>query len=586
MRTHTAPYALALTALVAFACSASPEERVERGAAAVSAGQVFNFGALSHSGSCMDARGSATADGTQIQEWNCNGSGAQSFELKDAGNGAFAIVNLEANKCVDVAGAGTADGTRIQLYDCNQTAAQSFAVQDAGGGFVSFMNTNSGKCIDVAGNNPADGTVVQLYSCNGTNAQRWNPTVIGGAAAGGGGGSTAGNACSGAELSACNCPSGFSCCPSDGSCFTSADQIVYTTCKNDPSSVCTMGGTTILPPPTPAPTPAPTPTPPPPSSNGQRAFTFVNQCSYDVWVGGEGNPIAPATPCSAGCPSGSACNTANQLCTYSIPSANWQLAHGQSMALTLPPSWGGRFWPRTECTTANGHTTCATGDCGGNLECPVGVGGAPPATLAEFTVMPPSSGSDFYDVSNVDGASVPLAIAPTAGTFDTTPPPGTNVPYYCASPGCTGNCGALPACSWDLASSCPAELQDQDPGHYVGCRSAGQECAVDPSNPALDCANEVDLYRCTEGGPSGVSGSCYSQGANASCCGCPSWSPAGTCQSSNPRWTAPSRAGKYAAVFKDACPTAYSFPYDDLTSTFTCRGSASTNTSYTITFCP
>jgi hypothetical protein len=485
---------------------------------------------------------------------------------------------------------GTADGTTIQLYDCNQTPAQTFTVQDAGDGYVSFVNINSGKCLDVSGDNPADGTRVQLWDCNGTNAQRWNPTVIGGASSGGSGsgGSGATGAlaqCDSAELAACNCPSSFSCCPTDGSCFQSLDQVVYTMCKNDPSSACSMGGSTSSPTPTPPP-PAPTPTPPP-SSNGARAFTFVNQCSYDVWVGGEGNPIAPATPCSAACPAGSVCNTANQLCTYAVPSAgNWELSQGQSMSLSLPPSWGGRFWPRTECTSANGQTTCATGDCGGNLECPVGVGGAPPATLAEFTVMPPSNGSDFYDVSNVDGSNVPLAIVPTAGTFNPTPPAGTNVPYYCASPGCTSNCGALPACAWNLQASCPSELQDQDPGHYVGCRSANQVCAVDPANATLDCANERDLYGCTGGGPNGVSGSCYSAGANDSCCGCPSWSPDGTCQSTNPRWTAPSLPGKYAQVLKDACPTAYSFPYDDLTSTFTCRGSSSANTGYTITFCP
>jgi hypothetical protein len=256
------------------------------------------------------------------------------------------------------------------------------------------------------------------------------------------------------------------------------------------------------------------------------------------------------------------------------------------MTLTLPPSWGGRFWPRTECTTSGKGATCATGDCGGNLECPVGVGGAPPATLAEFTVMPPSQGSDFYDVSNVDGANVPLAIAPTPGTFQASPPPGANVPYYCGSPGCTGKCGSLPACPWDLEAACPAELQDVDPGHYVGCRSAGQVCAVDPSSATLDCANEVDLYRCTGGGPNDVSGSCYSAGAESTCCGCPSWSPAKACQSTNPRWTAPALPGRYAQVFKDVCPTAYSFPYDDLTSTFTCLGTASANPSYTITFCP
>ncbi len=128
----------------------------------------------------MDVRASGTDDGTQVQEWSCNGTSAQSFELQDAGNGAFYIVSTNANKCVDVAARGTTNGTKIQIYDCNQTPAQSFYVEDAGSGFVRFVNTNSGKCLDVAGDDPADGTVVQLYDCNGTNAQTWNPTGSGG----------------------------------------------------------------------------------------------------------------------------------------------------------------------------------------------------------------------------------------------------------------------------------------------------------------------------------------------------------------------------------------------------------------------
>ena len=39
-----------------------------------------------------------------------------------------------------------------------------------------------------------------------------------------------------------NCPSGFECCPTDGSCFDAGDpgQVVYTMCKSDASSVCKM----------------------------------------------------------------------------------------------------------------------------------------------------------------------------------------------------------------------------------------------------------------------------------------------------------------------------------------------------------
>lgn len=38
---------------------------------------------------------------------------------------------------------------------------------------------------------------------------------------------------------------------------------------------------------------------------------------------------------------------------------------------------------------------------------------------------------------------------------------------------------------------------------------------------------------------------------------------------------------QYSNAFKAACPTAYSYAYDDATSTFTCKGA-----NYTITFCP
>jgi beta-glucanase (GH16 family) len=183
---------LILAPLLVVGCGAPPSESVAHNGQAVTAGDIYNFGAIAHPGSCMDARGGGTTDGTQIQEWTCNGTGAQSFELEDAGNGAFYIVNTQANKCVDVQARGTANGTKIQLYDCNQTPAQTFVTEDAGNGFVYFVNTNSNKCLDVQADDPNDGTVVQLYDCNQTNAQRWNPTVIGTAPTGGGGSSSGG----------------------------------------------------------------------------------------------------------------------------------------------------------------------------------------------------------------------------------------------------------------------------------------------------------------------------------------------------------------------------------------------------------
>lgn len=326
---------------------------------------------------------------------------------------------------------------------------------------------------------------------------------------------------------------------------------------------------------------------------GARRFRFINNCPQTVWVASIGNPSTPATNCDNddACGADQVCNPGNKLCTFAAPDGGgWELLAGATHQVLLPPAWGGRFWPRTGCAAFNdnGVPACQTGDCGGHLGCPPGVGGSPPATLAEFTLIPPTEpvGVDFYDVSAVDGTNLPVRIAAVAGSYAADPPPGANLPYYCGSPGCTADCGVLQPCPWNVDTTCPPELQQIVDGQQVGCRSAGQVCAIDPNNPILACAATNDLYGCTGGGPNDVVGSCYSNNAAPTCCGCPSWSPDGECNNNNPKWQLPSAPEKYAKVFKDACPTAYSFPYDDPTSTFTCQGRPDKNVDYDITFCP
>ena len=177
---------LAPITFVATGCAPEPDESVAQTRedvtiSAIVSGAIYNFGTLANPGSCIDAQSGGTTDGTALQEWPCNGTGSQSYELVDDGTGAFYVVNTQANKCVDVAAGGTANGTRIQLYDCNGTAAQRFLAQDAGNGLVSFVNANSNRCLDVTAASPTAGTALQLYDCNGTSAQQWNPAVIGGA---------------------------------------------------------------------------------------------------------------------------------------------------------------------------------------------------------------------------------------------------------------------------------------------------------------------------------------------------------------------------------------------------------------------
>jgi hypothetical protein len=116
-------------------------------------GPVYTFGTAINPGSCLDVVSSGTANGTQIDEYTCNATGAQSFYVVDAGGGGVKLVNTNSKTCLDVNGGGAADGTKVQLWGCDDTAAQTFSLAGAGDGFFNIVNTGSSKCLAVAGGN-------------------------------------------------------------------------------------------------------------------------------------------------------------------------------------------------------------------------------------------------------------------------------------------------------------------------------------------------------------------------------------------------------------------------------------------------
>ncbi|MFE1377960.1 ricin-type beta-trefoil lectin domain protein [Streptomyces sp. NPDC058740] len=115
-------------------------------------------------GKCLDVAGAATADGTPVQLYTCNGTTAQRWTL--AADGTVRALG----KCLDATGGGTADGTKVQLYTCNGTGAQRWSYDAA---THDVVNTASGKCLDVTGNTSADGTRAQIWSCTGAANQKW-----------------------------------------------------------------------------------------------------------------------------------------------------------------------------------------------------------------------------------------------------------------------------------------------------------------------------------------------------------------------------------------------------------------------------
>ena len=115
-------------------------------------------------GMCVDDYASNTADYSEVDIWNCDNTGAQSWTWVEAGS-TLHVLGL----CMDVQGAGTASGTTVDLYHCNGTGAQVFIPRSDG----SLYNPNSGKCLDDPNASTNRGTALQIWDCNGSVAQRW-----------------------------------------------------------------------------------------------------------------------------------------------------------------------------------------------------------------------------------------------------------------------------------------------------------------------------------------------------------------------------------------------------------------------------
>lgn len=158
-----------------------------------------------------------------------------------------------------------------------------------------------------------------------------------------------------------------------------------------------------------------------------RKLYIENQCTYKTWTF-----TLPQSTLPGGVP--------------------LELDPGQAVVLGWANTFSGRIWPRTGCTGT-----------GGNLKCLQGNG---PDTLAEFTLTA-GMASDWYDVSLVDGFSLPVGIIQLDAPWGLDPSyvPGGPLPMD------VQECGS-PICAVDLNPGCPAaeQLKSAD-GTVWGCRN-------------------------------------------------------------------------------------------------------------------
>src|ERR1700684_467141 len=85
------------------------------------------------SGLCLDDPNATTTEGTQLQLYTCNGTGAQDWTLPAATAGTGALdASVGSGLCLHDRSASTTNGNAIQIYTCNSTAAQNWTIEPDG----------------------------------------------------------------------------------------------------------------------------------------------------------------------------------------------------------------------------------------------------------------------------------------------------------------------------------------------------------------------------------------------------------------------------------------------------------------------
>ena len=125
-----------------------------------------------NSGQCLDDTNLSTANGTQYQQYSCEGGYQQMLDFKPVAGKAdtYTVVNELSGKCLDVSGASTADGAAVIQWTCTGGTNQQFTLAPvtALGNSQDYqlVAVHSGKCVDVTGVSTAPGALIHQWTCD------------------------------------------------------------------------------------------------------------------------------------------------------------------------------------------------------------------------------------------------------------------------------------------------------------------------------------------------------------------------------------------------------------------------------------
>ncbi|MFI6073508.1 ThuA domain-containing protein [Actinoplanes sp. NPDC051343] len=114
------------TVIQQYACNSSNAQQYQF---VPTSGGYLRINNRGNSAEALDVTNVSTADNAPIQTWTYGGGNNQQWQAVAESGGYYHLVNRNSGKCLDTPGASVADGVQLVQYACNGTGAQSFRLQ-------------------------------------------------------------------------------------------------------------------------------------------------------------------------------------------------------------------------------------------------------------------------------------------------------------------------------------------------------------------------------------------------------------------------------------------------------------------------
>ena len=135
---------------------------------------TYSIMSRANSGYGLSILNNSNQNAANVHLWTASSTNYKKFKFVYQGNGYYTIQNAGSGKYLDVNGASGAAGTNVQQYQANGSSAQLWQVlPDGSGAYYLVPKCGTSCCLDLANGKVVNGQNVRIWTANLSNAQRW-----------------------------------------------------------------------------------------------------------------------------------------------------------------------------------------------------------------------------------------------------------------------------------------------------------------------------------------------------------------------------------------------------------------------------